>query len=157
MPRLIKLVVYLGFMLATSAWANPSLHPQVANWIETNQAPAGVVLELLSREANFVENRTPYIQHQVSALKQAFADLDVVIISHGRELAALSNDFANQPYQQAFEQMHQQGVTVHVCEVVAGRVNKTRDDFPAFIDVAPSGTAQLNDYKKLGYSVIRVP
>ena len=157
MSRFIKMVVYLSLMLAGSASASPSLHPQVANWIETNQAPAGVVLELLSREANFVENRTPYIQHQITALKQAFADLDVVIISHGRELEAFSKSFSRQPYQQAFEQMHQQGVTVHVCEVVAGRVNKTIDDFPSFIDVAPSGTAQLNDYKKLGYSVIRVP
>lgn len=157
MQRLIKIVVYLGLMLAGSAWANPSLHPKVANWIETNQAPPGVVLELLSREANFVEKRTTYIQHQITSLKQAFADLDVVIISHGRELDAFSNSFSRQPYQQAFEQMHQQGVTVHVCEVVAGRVNKTIDDFPSFIDVAPSGTAQLNDYKKLGYRVIRVP
>lgn len=157
MRRLSKMVVYLSLMLAGSVWANPSLHPQVASWIETNQAPAGVVLELLSREANFVENRTPYIQHQVTALKQAFTDLDVVIISHGRELDALSNSFANKPYQKAFEQMHQQGVTVHVCEVVAGRVNKNPEEFPSFIDVAPSGTAQLNDYKKLGYSVIRVP
>ncbi|MBE0494681.1 MAG: DsrE family protein [Thiomicrospira sp.] len=157
MSRLIKMFVFVGSMWAGAVWANPSLHPQVEKWIETNQAPFGVVLELISREANFVEKRTPYIQHQVSALKQAFADLDVVIISHGRELNALSNSFVNQPYQQAFEQLHQQGVTVHVCEVVAGWGNKTRDDFPAFIDVAPSGTAQLNDYKKLGYSVIRVP
>lgn len=157
MWRFIKIFAYLGLLFAGSAWANPTLHPQIKTWIETNQPPVGVVLELLSREANFVEKRTPYIQHQVAALKQAFADLDVVIISHGRELDALSNSFANQPYQQAFAQMHQQGVTVHVCEVVAGWGNKKADDFPAFIDVAPSGTAQLNDYKKLGYSVIRVP
>ena len=157
MQRFIKKLVFFCLISVGTAWANPTLHPQIAQWIETNQPPVGVVLELLSREANFVEKRTPYIQHQVAALKQAFADLDVVIISHGRELAALSKQHTNKTYLQAFENLHQQGVTLHVCEVVAGWEKKTADDFPAYIDVAPSGTAQLNDYKKLGYSVIRVP
>jgi intracellular sulfur oxidation DsrE/DsrF family protein len=134
-----------------------SLHPQVAKWIESQQPPLGVVFELLSREPHFIEKRTPYIETQIVALKQAFAELDIVIVSHGRELNALTLTQQTQPYMQTFENLSRQGVNIHVCEVVAARLNKTADDFPRFIDVTPSGTAQLNDYKQLGYSVIRVP
>lgn len=158
MAKGMRFLLLLWLSVATPLMASTtSLHPQVAKWIESQQPPPGVVFELLSREPHFIEKRTPYIESQIVALKQAFAELDIVILSHGRELNALSREQQTQSYMQVFETFSQQGVSIHVCEVVAGRLNKTPDDFPRFIDVTPSGTAQLNDYKKLGYSVIRVP
>ncbi len=158
MSKGLSFLLLLWFFSGTPIMASAtSLHPQVAKWIESQQPPLGVVFELLSREPHFIEKRTPYIETQIAALKQAFAELDIVIISHGRELNALTLAQQTQPYMQTFKNLSRQGVNIHVCEVVAARLNKTADDFPRFIDVTPSGTAQLNDYKQLGYSVIRVP
>jgi intracellular sulfur oxidation DsrE/DsrF family protein len=48
------------------------------------------------------------------------------------------------------------GMDVHVCGTVANRMSILEDRFADFIDIAPSGTAQLNDYRKLGFVVIRI-
>ena len=45
----------------------------------------------------------------------------------------------------------QQNVVLHVCGTYAGWQGLADEDFPAYVDVAASGPAQINDYVALGY------
>jgi hypothetical protein len=43
---------------------------------------------------------------------------------------------------------------VHVCETHAGWYGVTAEDFPDYVDVAPTGPGQINLYQELGYDLI---
>ncbi|WP_044409117.1 DsrE family protein [Thiomicrospira microaerophila] len=135
-----------------------SLHPDVQRMLAQDRMPSGVVIEVESLSKGAMTDNATFIQAQVDALKQRFPDLDVVIVSHGRELIELAKPKDNQPAStilSTFENMsNRQGVTVHVCAVVAGWEGKTDQDFAGFVDVSASGEAQINDYRALGYEVV---
>ncbi|OYX14820.1 MAG: hypothetical protein B7Z15_02690, partial [Rhizobiales bacterium 32-66-8] len=50
-----------------------------------------------------------------------------------------------------------QGIPVHVCETYAGGRGLGVEHFPAYVDVAPSGPAQLRNYEMLDYVRVVVP
>jgi len=45
----------------------------------------------------------------------------------------------------------------HVCETHAGRCRRVAEDFPADIDVAPTGPARIRSYEALEYVQLVVP
>lgn len=143
---------------ALAAISAYTLHPDVERILMQMSPPSGVVIEVESLSSDAMTDYAQLIQTQVDALKQRYADLDVVIVSHGRELVELAKPKENEPPSdilQTFESMSNlQGVTVHVCGVVAGWEGKTEQDFASFVDVSASGEAQINDYRALGYDVI---
>lgn len=149
-------LVFTGQALATVS--DFRLHPDVDRLLMQMTPPHGVVLEVESMSRTAMEDYAGIIQTQVNALKQRYPDLDVVIVSHGRELVEFAKpkpDESASLLLQQFETMSSvQGVTVHVCGVVAGWEGKTDQDFAGFIDVSASGEAQINDYRALGYDII---
>ena len=153
-------IALLSLLSFGQAWAlsNYSLHPDVERILMQMSPPAGVVIEVESLSPEAMSDYTQVIQTQVDALKQRYADLDVVIVSHGRELVEFAKPESSavpSDVLQAFETMTKvQGVTIHVCAVVAGWQGKSDQDFVDFVDVSASGEAQINDYKALGYDVI---
>jgi hypothetical protein len=50
-----------------------------------------------------------------------------------------------------------QGMPVHVCETHAGWRGLGPEAFPSYIDVAPSGPSQINNYLALDYLRLVVP
>ena len=77
-------------------------------------------------------------------------------MSHGREEFALQTR-----YQDENAQIHQQvqalvaeDVPVHVCETHAGWYGVSAEDFPDYVDVAPTGPGQVSLYQELGYDLI---
>lgn len=157
----VVLAIAFGVDQAASA-----LHPDVERIIQQQVEPSGVVIEVESLSPNAMSENVTFIQAQVDALKAQYPNLDVVIVSHGRELVELAKPevspqlgSASSPSQpsflSAFENMStNQGVTVHVCAVVAGWEGKSDQDFASFVDVSASGEAQINDYRALGYEVV---
>lgn len=152
--------VLMALFSTSSVWATSSynLHPDVERILMQLSPPLGVVIEVESLSKDALLENAQLIQTQVDALKQRYADLDVVIVSHGRELVEFVKPQAGEAPSallQSFETMTKlQGVTVHVCGVVAGWQGKTDQDFVDFVDVSASGEAQINDYKALGYDVV---
>ena len=47
-------------------------------------------------------------------------------------------------------------VPVHVCETHAGWYGVTAEDFPDYVNVAPTGPGQVRLYEELGYDLIVV-
>lgn len=160
MPLLKLFTLPLILLLAACSPAKQEIAtvqilPMVQELIDFNQEPYGVVLEMEDNDKTFALSRTDLVVAQVNALKDKYPDLDVVLLSHGPELHAFS---IPGKHIDIYRELSEAGkLMVHVCEVTANHIDLTHDDFPDFVDVAPSGTAQLNDYIKLEYDVIRIP
>ena len=55
------------------------------------------------------------------------------------------------------ETLSRDGIPVHVCETFAGWRGVGAENFPAYIDVAPAGPAQIHNYEALDYVRLVVP
>lgn len=114
--------------------------------------PPGVVIEVVGPEAGLREG-IPRLRETITRLRERFPELDVAVVSHGREQFALLEEasrFAD-VQQDMRELIEETGVNVHVCGANAERAGKGPEDFVAFVDVAAHGPRQIRDYEALGY------
>lgn len=153
---------WLAVILAaiiSPVWAvSTSIHPEVEKMIMQISPPDGVVIEVESLSEDAMTEYFSNIQTQVTTLRQRYPNLDIVIVSHGRELVTFVKPEPGEVMSdvaQAFQTMKTtQDVTIYICEVAASWLGYFPEDFMDFIDVAPSGPAQINDYKALGYTMV---
>ncbi|MDR9497599.1 MAG: DsrE family protein [Hydrogenovibrio sp.] len=148
-------------MLPWGAYAEslPDPHPQVAQLIAGDRAPFGVVFDIETLDAQALPGLADYVSRQIGHLQAQYPDADIAVISHGAEEQALSKQAANDASElhDTFSRLvEDQGVSMHVCGAVAGLKGLEASDFPEFVTFSPSGMAQLNDYKALGYDVITI-
>lgn len=122
-------------------------------------APSGVVFEIADRDPEALNHALPWVIEAAKQLRQRFPKLEMAVVSHGQEMFALqkSAQSANaQPHALARQLVKQEGIPVHVCETYAGWRGVGPEAFPDYIDVAPAGPAQVNNYLALGYTRIVV-
>lgn len=142
----------------------PSLHAQaggytLAQLLALPKAPEGVVIEIVTNDADGLSWALPRAQDAVKQLHQRFARLPISIVSHGREQFALM-----QKRQGKFKTEHDlvqkleqaDSVQVHVCGTFAEMNHVSPEDFPDYVDVAAEGPAQISDYIKLGYLLLKI-
>ena len=55
---------------------------------------------------------------------------------------------------QQVESLVADDVPVHVCETHAGWYGVSAEDFPDYVDVAPTGPGQIELYRELDYQLI---
>lgn len=123
-------------------------------------APAGVVFEIVDRDPGALELALPWVKNAAERLKARHPGVPMALVTHGQEMFALqSNQRAgNQKVHQLAESLsREQGIPVHVCETYAGWRGLGAENFPAYIDVAPSGPAQIRNYEMLDYVRVIVP
>lgn len=138
--------------LSTPGFANDDLQ-RVLNMAE---APDGVVFEIVDSDEQALEYILPRVRKAIEQLRQRFPQTDFAVVSHGREEFALQSQ-----YQQSLPDIHRQvqklvtdDVPVHVCETHAGWYGVSAEDFPDYVDVAPTGPGQINLYVEMGYELI---
>ncbi len=127
--------------------------------LNANTAPHGVVFEVASNDANGLVWAMPRVQRYVGALRERFPGLEIALVTHGREQFALTTQhLADRPaLQNQIQQLvREQDVPVHVCETYAERNGVGAEQFPADVQVAAAGPAQVQAYRELGYTVIRL-
>lgn len=120
-------------------------------------APPGVVIEIVTSGAEGLRWALPQAQEAVAQLRAKFRDVPVAIVTHGREQFALTQkkQSTHQAEHQIVQSLTQdKQVAVHVCGTHAGWRGVSPEDFPAYVDVAAAGPAQINDYKALGYVLL---
>ncbi len=121
--------------------------------------PVGVVFEVAQSQLDALEWALPEIKKHAERLRTAFPEIKMAVVTHGKEEFALLS--ANS---EKFSEVHRQvkslsesgDIPVHVCGTHASWYEKHPEDFPAYVDVAPAGPAQINNYRELGYAVIRI-
>ena len=129
---------------------------EVEMLLSADQPPDGVVFEIIENDQG-LRWAIPQIVGYSERLRERFPDLSIAIVSHGREEFALQRRQA-----EAFAKVHelveglsrQQDIPLHVCGTHAGWYGVGAEDFPAYVDVAPSGPAQIRAYEELGYRLI---
>ena len=131
----------------------------VTQILAKNEAPDGVVIEIVSRQNDFLDWALPEAQKQARRLREKFPTLDIAIVTHGREQFALMTEKKNEKTKvhSLVERLGtQDNITVHVCGTLAERKNVSASEFPSYVDVSPAGPAQINDYLKLGYVLVKI-
>jgi len=98
----------------------------------------------------------PEVEKQSSRLRKKFPDLDIVVVSHGREMFALTavKQSENLNLKTQVDSLVSQQIPVYVCGTYAERKGVSDAEFPENIRVAAEGTSQIKDYINLGYTHI---
>ena len=90
-------------------------------------------------------------------LRQRFPDIDIAVVSHGGEQFGLvsSEIKQNKNIHNLVESLvKKDDIPVHVCGGHASWYDVKAEDFPDYIDVAPSGPTAINNYVEMGYKLI---
>ena len=90
-------------------------------------------------------------------IRLRFANTEfAVVLSHGREEFALQRQ-----YQGEYAQIHQllqslvaEDVPLHVCDTRASWYAVRAEDFPEYVNMAPTGPRQIELYLELEYELI---
>jgi len=154
--RLLTVWIGLVVLIGPAVAAPPTLDELLAR----PMAPAGVVFEIVDRDPGALEVALPWVKQAAQRLKTRFPGLPMALVTHGQEMFALqTGKRAGNPaiHQIAESLSRDDGIPVHVCETYAGWRGLATEDFPAYIDVAPSGPSQIRNYEALDYARLVVP
>lgn len=131
----------------------------VARILRAPEPPPGVVFEIVTGEEDGLDWALPLVRAQIERLRRRFPALPVAVVTHGEEMFGLAGEAAGgdpELHALAARLRGEHGVTVHVCGTFAGWRGLAPEDFPEVVDVAAAGPAQVNDYRALGWVVVRV-
>ena len=119
-------------------------------------APYGIVFEIVEADEAALQALLPKVRAAILRIRARFPHTEFAVVSHGREEFALQSQ-----YRDELAQLHQQvqslvadDVAVHVCATHASWYGVTPEDFPEYVDVAPTGPGQIALYEELGYQLI---
>jgi len=132
---------------------------EIAHLLGQPEAPAGVVFEIVSGDPEGLRESLPRVRDYVQRLRERFPGVELAVVTHGQEQFALQSAHRGEQeevHRQVQSLVGDQQVPVHVCETYAGWRGVTAEDFPEYVDVAPSGPAQVRAYRDVGYTVIVV-
>ena len=150
-----KIVSLVLVLLWGSAFAGTA--QDVDAIIARKDAPLGVVFEIVQNRETALDFAIPQVKDYAQRLRARFPQLKIALVTHGREQFALLKDNAGKysDIQSGVRALvKDQDVAVHVCGTHASWYEKHPEDFPDYIDVAPSGPVQIKNYRELGYVLI---
>jgi intracellular sulfur oxidation DsrE/DsrF family protein len=158
-------VVLLGFLLFSTV-ANAYTSKDL-NWLLKRVQPDdGVVIEIVDWNSNW-NNLITLVNPIVSQLKKISESIDIVIVSHGSEQFELTKsnlssestkeNISSTPLTQLEILVDTNKVTVSVCGAHSRMVGFNNEKYAAFIDIADSGPALVNDYLNLDYHHLILP
>jgi len=160
-PAQVKAFLLLMFVLVlSSAYATTvSAYEQVVeNLLEHAEAPIGVVFEVVSGDKRFLEKALPEVSRLTEKLHKRFPGLDVVLVTHGREMFSLTKSSLQKApkIKNRIDSLLADDVTVHVCGTYAAWQGVDPSEFPDSINVAAAGPTQIEDYVSLGYTLVKI-
>lgn len=129
---------------------------QIDALLKGDVAPGGIVFEIVEADESALQELLPEVLTAIARIRERFPLTEFAVVSHGREEFALQSQ-----YQDELAQIHRQvqslvadDVPVHVCATHASWYGVRPEDFPEYVDVAPTGPGQISLYEELGYQLI---
>ena len=156
--KALVLLVWALLLISSTVIANYT-NPIVNHLIKANNAPEGVVFELIESDKRTWEWAAPLIKGLRMQLKEKKPDIEIAVVSHGREQFQLIKKRANRQKQaiSILEGLVRKGdVNLHVCGTHSSWYDIDPDSYIDIVDVAVSGPAKINDYINLGYQLIQL-
>jgi len=159
MNSVLKQVLLCGIGLLALSDAAGAVPATLDALLARPLAPPGVVFEIVDRDPHALEVALPWVKQASERLKARFPALPMALVTHGQEMFALQIGARadNQAVHEIAETLSRDGIPVHVCETFAGWRGVGAENFPAYIDVAPAGPAQIHNYEALDYVRLVVP
>jgi len=152
----ITLKIILSFFMI-STFGLFSKASQIEDILTLNEEPPGVVFELIESTGYAWTWAAPKIRSYVSQLREKFPNIDLAIVSHGREQFSLTKKSTSSITEEV-SILHninkKDSVDISVCGSHSQWFNVSRENYLPFINVAESGPALINDYKNLGFIVV---
>ena len=160
MNRLLKRVMPAWIVLLVMGGPAAAAPATLEDLLARPAAPAGVVFEVVDRDPGALEVALPWVKQAAQRLKARHPGLPMALVTHGNEMFALQTGkrAGNEAIHQIAQSLSRDdGIPVHVCETYAGWRGLAAENFPAYIDVAPSGPSQIHNYEALDYVRLVVP
>ena len=153
-PILFLFIVFMFYL--------PNLHAggyqlsAVQALIVADLDPDGVVFEIITWKDNSWDWAAPMLQTATRQLRDKYPGIEIALVSHGNELfdLALENNHRLNPAMQTLQSLSEEQVDFYVSGDYAKYKHLGTKDFLPFVDVSPSGSAQLQDFINLGFSHI---
>ena len=122
------------------------------------EAPYGVVFEIVEGDEDALRAILPKVRAAIESIRRHFPQTSFAVVSHGSEQFALQSSYREEQAEvhEQVRSLVDEEVPVHVCGTHAGWYGVSAEEFPDYVDVAPSGPAQISLYRELGYDVIIV-
>jgi len=149
----------LFFCFLASFTAHAADHPLMTKLLSQDQPPPGVVFEIVTGDPQALRWAVPQVADYAKRLRERFPKLEIAVVTHGQEMFALQKDkrAASPDVHAEIEQLvKEQHIPVHVCETYAAWRGVSAEAFPAYVNVAPAGPAQVNNYMQLGYVLVKI-
>ena len=155
--------VWLSFVFLAFYWLLPApvaafTDKDIDKLLALPEPPHGVVFEIVEGDEGALEEILPKVKDAIERIRAQHPKTEFAVVSHGREEFALQTR-----HQDEYAVIHQEvqslvadDVPVHICETHAGWYGVTAEDFPEYVNVAPTGPGQVNLYRELGYHLIIV-
>ncbi len=158
MSYLYKVFLLLVLLMAVAPPVFSSVDSEINIILShPDDPPEGVVFEIVEGDEAFLQWAIPEVKKYAVLLRDKFPGLNIAVVSHGKEEFALlkSNSKEYATVHKAVKSLvAEQDIPVHVCGTHASWYDKEAEDFPDYVDVAPMGPAQINDYENMGYTLI---
>lgn len=154
--RTVLLMLFPGLLMGAASAGSLTLDELLAQ----GKPPAGVVFEIADRDPQALELALPWVRQAAEKLEERFPGVPMALVTHGQEMFALQEQDKERNvalHQQVQSLKRDKGIPVHVCETFAGWRGLGPEAFPSYIDVAPSGPSQINNYIALDYQRLVVP
>jgi len=127
--------------------------------IVLGEQPDGVLFVVMEQDEEALQWVLPRILHYTRQLRAAWDGLPIAVVSHGDEMLALVTEL-NSLYPDVHENLqllvNDYDASFHVCGSFAAMSDIEAADFPDYVDVVPSGPAQMTDYRQLGFILVSV-
>jgi len=151
---------FLLSALAILAWLPAVSAASLDALLARGAAPPGVVFEIVDRDPQALDHALPWVKRAAQRLKARFPGMPMALVAHGQEMFALQTaqrEGNATAHQLAESLVRDEGIPLHVCETYAGWRGVAPEAFPDYVDVAPSGPAQIRNYEALDYVRLVVP
>ena len=145
--------------LILSSVAHAVDHPMVTKMLSQDKAPPGVVFEIVTGDADALNWAVPLVTDYTQRLRAKFPKLEIAVVTHGKEMFALQKSqrgVAPEAHAELERLVKDAKIPVHVCETYAGWRGISPEAFPSFVNVSPTGPAQVKNYQQLDYVLVKI-
>ncbi len=154
-----KHCVSLVLLLTLTLLAGPQValaNQDVEALLVRAEAPEGVVFEIVEADESALDVLLPRVRTAIERIRARFPQTEFAVVSHGREEFALQRKYQGEQAEvhQQVQALVAEDVPVYVCETHAGWYGVGAEDFPDYVNVAPTGPGQVELYRELGYDLI---
>ena len=155
MQRFLLFSILIFFAISP---AHASNQQEIDALLAQNDAPFGVVFEIVEGSGEALQWAIPAVNKYVKQLRERYPDIGLAVVSHGSEQFGLmkSKQQKNAKVHKTVQSLVASDVPVHVCGTHASWRGKEAKDFPDYVDVSPAGPTEIRNYEDMGYVLVEI-